>query len=100
MATASEEARIREEQTVQAVLSTREGRHFVRMVLDFCMWNEDLYTSEPTLLAARVGRHSAGVSIYRKLEELQPDLLAKVFIEERERNELFKRRSEDGGRDE
>lgn len=97
MATPTEEARHEEERSIQAVLSTREGRLFTRLVLGFLEWNEDIYTSDPTLLTARVGRQSAGNAFYHKLDELQPELLARVFIEERERRDL-RRRVKDGGR--
>lgn len=98
MATPTEEARLEEERSIQAVLSTREGRLFTRLVLGFLEWGEDIYTSDPTALVARVGRQSAGNALYHKLDALQPELLAKVFAEERERRDL-RRRLKDGGRD-
>lgn len=88
MATAVEEAQHEDDEAVRSVLSTREGRRFVRMVLGFCEWNEDIFSTEPTVLAARVGRQSAGIAIHQALERRQPELLAQVFAEDRERAEL------------
>lgn len=97
------EEKHRDDEAIRVVLSSREGRHFVRMVLGFLEWNEDVFSSDPTLLAARVGRQSAGVTIYRVLNERQPELLARVLSEERERIEAQKQtermRGRDGGRD-
>lgn len=92
MATAREEAQHEDEEAIRVVLSTASGRRFVRMVLSFCEWNEDVFTADPTVLAARVGRHSTGVAIFKALEARQPELLAQVFAEDRERSELKRKR--------
>ena len=85
-----------EDDAIRAVLGSREGRVFTRMVLRFLEWNEDVFTADPTALAARVGRQSAGVTIYRVLNERHPELVARMLVEERERHEAQARGKHDG----
>ena len=94
------ESRSVEDEAIRTVLSTREGRAFVRMVLGFLEWNEDVFSSDVTVLAARVGRQSAGVTLYRVMNERQPELVARMLVEERERREAIARGKSDGSEDE
>lgn len=73
-----------DDEALRVVLSTREGRHFVRMVLATCEWNQEVFAADPIILAGRVGRQTAGIRLHQLLEDRQPALLAKVFEEARE----------------
>lgn len=73
-----------EDESIRVVLSTREGRFFVRRVLALCEWNEEVFAADPIVMAGRVGRQTAGIRLHQLLEDRQPALLAKVFEEERE----------------
>lgn len=94
MADVRQEARSLDDDAIREVLSTRLGRRFVRMVLGHLEWNEEVFASDPIVLAGRVGRQVAGVRLYRALEDRQPELLARVFAEERERQALVTQRGE------
>ena len=66
------------------VLSTREGRRVMAMVLDLTGYFGSVSQIDPIQMAVSSGRRDVGVQLYGLLEELHPDLLDKLLKERRE----------------
>lgn len=66
------------------VLSTREGRRVMAMVLDLTGFFVSVSQIDPIQMAVSSGRRDVGVQLYALLEELHPDLLDKLLKERRE----------------
>lgn len=89
-----QEARKQDEQAIRDLLADANGRRFVLIVLATAHWNESVFAVEPTALAFNVGQQSVANEVYRKLDLLQPELLARAFKEERDRQDAMARRIE------
>ena len=66
------------------VLSTREGRRVMAMVLDISGFFGSVSQTEPIQMAVSSGRRDVGVQLYGLLDELHPDLLDKLLKERRD----------------
>lgn len=66
------------------VLSTREGRRVMAMVLDISGFFGSVSQTDPIRMAVSSGRRDVGVQLYGLLEESHPDLLDKLLKERRE----------------
>jgi hypothetical protein len=64
------------------VMGTTQGRRFVMDILESNHWGEEIFASEPTALGFNVGVQSVPHKIFRRAEELQPELTG-VMLKER-----------------
>lgn len=83
-----------DELAISDVLGSANGRRFLLIVLSAAHWGEDVFAVEPTAMAFNVGKQSVANEIYRRLTELQPELVAKAFSEERSRQDWIAERME------
>lgn len=66
------------------VLSTKEGRMVLSMVLDITGFFGSVSQTDAITMAVSSGRRDVGVQLYALLEESHPDLLDKLLKERRE----------------
>lgn len=66
------------------ILSTKEGRMVLSMVLDITGFFGSVSQTDAITMAVSSGRRDVGVQLYALLEESHPDLLDKLLKERRE----------------